>query len=117
MQAKPRNETSLGKEIVSCLHISVDKHVFPRDECSVQNENRIVLVQPAGERVIKRTSYDVGREFIGPAANEFQPRRVAGNGKYNGKLFGLQRNRSVMGNKSVVRERRSGSHDFRAADN
>jgi len=53
VHAKPWNEPGLGKEIVSRFDISVDKHVFPRDKCPVQNENRIILVQPAGERVSK----------------------------------------------------------------
>ena len=37
---------SVGKEVVGLLHVAVDEHVLPRHQHAVEDEDRVVLVEP-----------------------------------------------------------------------
>ena len=50
-----------GKNVVDLVDVAVDEDVLPRDEHLVEDEDRVVLVQPAGQRVVERAAHHRGR--------------------------------------------------------
>ena len=76
VEAEAGNEAGVGEEVVRLLDVAVDEHVLPRHEHAVEDEDRVVLVEPAGQRIVERAAHHLGRHLIGRAADQLHPRRV-----------------------------------------
>ena len=106
----------VGEEVVGLLDVAVDEHVLPRHQHPVEDEDRVVLVQPAGERIVERAAHHLGNHLVGGPADQLHPRRAHRDRAHDRELLALHRHRPVVGDEVVVGERRSGRDDLGAAD-
>ena len=116
MEAEPRDEPGMREEVVGLLDVAVDEHVLPRHQHLVEDEDRVVLVQPAGERVVERAAHHLGNHLVGRPADQLHPGRAHRDRAHDRELPTLHRHRPVVGDEVVVSERRSGGDDLGAAD-
>ena len=103
-----RQEAGARKEVVGLLHVAVDEHVLPGHQHLVEDEHRIVLVEPARQRIVERTAHRGRRHLVGGAADELHARRVGRDHEHHGELLVLHRDQPVMGDEGVVGQHRSG---------
>ena len=116
MEAEPGNEARVGEEVVGLLDVAIDEHVLPRDQHPVEDEDCVVLVQTAGQRVVERTAHHLGNHLVGGPADQLHPGRAHRDRAHDRELLALHRHRPVVGDEVVVGQRRSGRDDLGAAD-
>jgi len=100
-----RKKSGSREEVVHLLHVAIGKNVFPWNENFVEDEDGVIFVETAGQRVIERTANRSRRHFIGRAAEQFHAGSI---GRYDAderKILCLDRQCSVIGDEVVVRER------------
>ena len=116
MKHEARQEAGAREEVIDLIDIAVGEHVFPRHENFVENDDRVVFVQPAGERVIERAAHRRRRHFVRRAAEQLDAGRVRGHDADEREILGLDGQRAVVGDEIVMRQRGGGGDHLRAAD-
>ena len=105
-----------GKKLLAFSMSRVDEHVLPGHEHVVHDEDRVVLVEPAGQRVVERAAHHRGALLVGHAADQLHARRVGRHDEDHGEVLVLHRDQPVVRDERVVRQRRAGGDDLGAAD-
>ena len=103
-----RQEAGAREEVVGLLDVAVDEHVLPGHQHLVEDEHRVVLVEPARQRIVERAAHRGRRHLVGGAADELHARRVGRDHEHHGELLVLHRDEPVMGDEGVVGQHRSG---------
>src|SRR6185437_14109689 len=98
------------------VDVAVREDVLPRHQHLVEYDDRVVLVQAAGKRIIERAAHHRRGHLIGGAAEELHPLGTGRHDADEGEVLGLDRQRAVVGDEVVVRESRSGGDHFGSAD-
>ena len=109
-------EAGSAVERVGSLDIAVDQHILPGDERLVEDQDRVVLVEPARQRIIERAARG---GLVRRPAEEFAPRRVERRDEDEREIFRaprLQIGRTVLRHERPMRDRRPGRQHLRAAD-
>jgi hypothetical protein len=79
------------EKIVGLVDIGISEHVLPRNEHLIHDEDRVVLIDSARQRVVERAAEHSGALFVRDAADEFYARRVGRDDKGKRKIFVLDR--------------------------
>ncbi|PTQ50700.1 MAG: hypothetical protein HSCHL_1196 [Hydrogenibacillus schlegelii] len=116
VQRKAMDKPGEREEGVDLFHVAVDEDVLPRDQDLVKHQDRIVLIQAAGERIIKGTAGHGGHVFVRLPADQFDAFGVHRHDEDEGEFFVLDGDRPIVGNEVHVRERASRRHDLGAGD-
>ena len=109
-------EAGVREEGVRLLDVLVHEDVLPRHEGVVEHEDRVVLVEAAGQGVVERAAHHLGRHAIGRPTDQLDARRVHGRDERQRERLGLDGHGARMGDEVGVRERRAGGDDLRPAD-
>ena len=109
-------EAGAREEVVGLVDVGIDEHVLPRHQHVIHDEDRVVLVQPARQRVVERTAHRRGALLVGHAADQLHAGRVGRHDEDHGEVLVLHRDQSVVRDEGVVRQRRTGGDDLGAAD-
>ena len=115
VHGEARNEARAGKEVVGLVQIAIDEQVLPRHEHLVQDEDRVVLVQARGQRIVERAAQRRGVQFVGRPADELHAPAVHGNHGEQRHVGAAQRRGAVEADEVVVGERRARGDDLGAA--
>ena len=115
VEHRARQEAGAREEHVRLLHVFVHEDVLPRHQRVVENEDGVVLVHPARERIVEGAAHHVGRHGVGGTADQLDARRVHGGDKDHRELLRLDGHRGRMRDEVVMGERRAGGDDFGAA--
>ena len=116
VEHEARQEAGTREEVVDLVDIAIGEHVFPRNENLVEYDDRVVLIEPAGQRIIEGAAHRRGGHLVRRTAEQLHARRVGGHDADECEILGLDRQRAVVGDEVVMRERGSGGDHFRAAD-
>ncbi|CAB5067598.1 unannotated protein [freshwater metagenome] len=111
MQGEPRSEARTTRPR-RCLVGPVHEDVLPRDEHLVEHEDRVVLVQPARQWVVKWAAGNSRLELEGVAADQFDPGCVHRRCAHDSVRL-VPHRQSVVGDEVVVRECRAGCDHLR----
>ena len=91
MQLEPRHKPAPREKAVGLVNVAIDENVLPRDKYVVHDEDRVVLVEAARQRIVERRAENRGALFVRDAADEFDPRRIGRDEKDHGVIFVLDR--------------------------
>ena len=116
MHDEARQEAGAREEVVGLLDVAVDEDVLPGHQHLVHDEDGVVLVEPARERIVERAAHRGRRHLVGGAADELHARRVGRDHEDDGEVLVLQRDQPVMGDEGVVGQHRAGGHHLGARD-
>ena len=108
MNEGTREKARAREEVVGLLHVAVDEHVLPGHEDLVHDEDGVVLVQPAGERIVEGAAQHGRPHLVGHAADELHAFRVGRHHEHDGEVLALDGNEPVMRHEGEVRERGAG---------
>ena len=111
-----RQEAGAREKIVGLLHVAVDEDVLPGHQHLVEDEHRVVLVEPARQRIVEGAAHRGRRHLVGCAADELHARRIGRDHEDDGEFLVLNRNQPVMGDEGVVGQHRAGRHHLGAGD-
>ncbi len=117
LQREQPGETALGAPAAAAVEIAVDQHVFPRDQYMIHDQDRVVLVEAAGERVVERRSGGAGHQLVGGARNQLHPFGVHRRHEHQREVRVIAHYlRRTEADEVVVGQRRVGGHHFGTAD-
>ena len=71
MQLEPRHKPAPRKEAVGLVDIAIDEDVLPRDKNVIHDEDCVVLVETARQRIVERRAEHGGALFVRDATDEF----------------------------------------------
>ncbi len=91
VQLEARHEAASREEAVGLVEIAIDKDVLPGNEHIVHDEDRVVLVEAARQRVIERTAEHGGALLVRHAADKFDARRIGRDDEREGEIPILDR--------------------------
>ena len=114
MHDETRQEAGAREEVVRLLDVAVDEDVLPGHQHLVDDEHRVVLVEPARQRIVERTAHHRRGHLVGRAADELHARRVGRHHEHGREILVLQRDEPVMRDEGVVGQHRSGRHHLGA---
>ena len=116
LEHEPRQEPRAREEVVHLVDVAVGEDVLPRHEHLVEDEDRVVLVHPARERVVERRPHHRRRHLVRRPAEQLHAGRVGRHDADERERLGLDRQRAVVGDEVQVRQARGRRHDLGAAD-
>ena len=116
MHDEAGQEAGAREEVVGLLDVAVDEHVLPGHQHLVHDEDGVVLVEPARQRIVERTAHHRRAHLIGGAADELHARRVGRQHEHRGEFLVLHRDQSVVGDERVVGQHRAGGDHLGARD-
>ena len=116
MQLEARHKAAAREEGVGLLDIAKDEDVLPGDEHLVHDEDRVVLVEAARQRIVERAAEHGGALFVRDAADEFGALGVGRNDEDEGEIPVLDRQQPDMRDKGEMGQRRAGGDDLGAGD-
>ena len=116
MQLEARHEAAAREEGVGLLDVAADKDVLPRDEYVVHDEDRVILIEPARQRVIKRAPDYRSALFIGDTADQFHSLRIGRHQKDQREFGVLHRDQPVAPDEGEMGQRRPGGDDLGTRD-
>ena len=113
---RPRQKARARKEVVRLLDVGVDEHVFPGHEHVVHHEDRVVLVQAAGQRIVEGAAEQGRPHLVRDAADQLHALRVGRHHEHDREVLALDRNEPVVGHEGEMRQRRAGRDHLGARD-
>ena len=114
MQLKARHEAAAREEGVGLFHVAIDEDVLPRHEDVIHDEDRVVLVEAARQRVVERAAEHRGTLLVRDAADELDPGRIGRDQEDECEILVLNRDQPDMRDKGEMGQRRAGSDDLGA---
>src|SRR5262249_6090966 len=76
MEHRARDKSSLRKEVVGGVNIAIDEDIFPGDKGVLQHKNGVILIEPAGERIVKWGTHHRSGVLIRGARDELDARGI-----------------------------------------
>ena len=114
LEAEAVQEAGARIEAQDLVGVAVDQHVLPGDQHLVQHEDRVVLVEPRGQRVVIGRA-EPRRDFlIRIAADQLHPRRVHRQDEHDRHVGVGGRGRGVLAEEIAMGDRRCGGHHLGA---
>ena len=107
MQNRPFEEARAREEAVGRIDIAIEEDVFPRHQHLVEDEDRVVLIEARGERIVEGRAVTRGVELIRGARDQRDAGGRHRGAEDDGEGAILERN-PVMGDEVVMRQRRTG---------
>ena len=110
-------EAALGEPLLAALEVAVDQYVLPGDEHLVHHQDRVVLVETAGQRVVERRSGDTRHQFVGGAADQLHAGGVHRRDEHQGEVGVVaEQLRRTLADEVVVGQRGIRGDHLGAAD-
>lgn len=110
-------EATLGEPLLAALEVAVDQYVLPGDEHLVHHQDRVVLVETAGQRVVERRSGDTRHQFVGGAADQLHAGGVHRRDEHQGEVGVVaEQLRRTLADEVVVGQRGIRGDHLGAAD-
>ena len=107
---EPRRRIELHQH----FDIAMDEHVFPRNEDIVEDEDRVVLVEPGRERIVEGRAHRGRLHLVRAAAEEFYPGGVHRRDEHHREVVVGDFRRHVLAEEIVMRQRCRGRHHLGA---
>ena len=114
MQQRARQEARLREEVVGLLHVAVAEHVLPGHQHLVHDEDRVVLVDAGGQRVVEGAAHHGRGHLVGRPADQLHAGRAGRDHEDGGKALVADGDQAVVGHERVVGERRARRHHLGA---
>jgi hypothetical protein len=64
MHGEARNEPAPREEIIGLLEIAVDEDILPWNQNLFENQDRVIFIEAARQRIIERRSRNRGIQLI-----------------------------------------------------
>ena len=110
LKAEAVQEAGARVKAQDLVGVAVDQDVLPGDQHLVEHEDRVVLVEARGQRIVVGGA-EPGRDFlVGIAADQLHPRRIHRQDEHDRHVGVGGRGRRVLAEEIVMGDRRRGRH-------